>query len=232
MIVFAFLLRAHSAVIAFLSIGSILATQLLIPGASQAGELYSPLIRIILIPGHTGIWQCFYPLVPWLGITGFGIIFGRLMRKKRGKVFRYTLIVGAAFLILFVFVRWIGGYGNFHTWENGWISFLNVTKYPPSLSFILLTLGISFLLLYLFSKVEGVLPRIGRPLLIFGRSALFFYIVHLYLYGVIGIAFPKGTSYPFMYLLWFIGLLILYPMCLWYGTFKRKQPKESVWRFF
>jgi uncharacterized membrane protein len=232
MIVFAFLMRANTVFIAFLSIGSILVTQWLIPGSSEASVLYAPLIRLILIPGHTGLWQCFYPLLPWLGITGFGIIFGKLLLKNREKIFRYTLIVGIIFLIFFVFVRWISGYGNFHSWNNGWIAFLNVTKYPPSLSFVLLILGINLLLLFLFSRTEQALLHIERPLLIFGRSALFFYVVHLYLYATIGLAFPNGVSYQLMYLFWFIGLLILFPMCLWYGKFKQKKTIESVWKFF
>jgi uncharacterized membrane protein len=232
MIVFAFLLRANTVFIALLSIGSILFTQWLTPGASEVSVLYTPLHRLMLIPGHTGLWQSFYPLIPWLGITGFGIIFGKLLLKNREKLFRYTLIVGVTFLIFFVFIRWIGGYGNFHAWNNGWIAFLNVTKYPPSLSFVLLTLGINLLLLFLFSRIEETLPHIGQPLLIFGRSALFFYVVHLYLYATIGCAFPNGTSYQLMYLFWFIGLLILFPLCLWYGKFKRKKTIESIWKFF
>lgn len=232
MIVFALLLRANAALIAFLSIVSILVTQWLTPGASEASVLYAPLLRLILIPGHTGLWQSFYPIIPWFGITGFGIIFGKLLLKNAEKLFRYTLIVGMIFLIFFVFIRWISGFGNFHLWNNGWIAFLNVTKYPPSLSFIALTMGINLLLLFLFSRIEQALPRIGQPLLIFGRTALFFYVVHMYLYAIIGFAFPSGTSYQLMYLFWFIGLLILFPICLWYGKFKRKKPIESVWRFF
>lgn len=234
MIGFALLLRlrANTAFIALLSIGSILAVQSLTPGAPQSGVLFSPLLRVILIPGHTGLWQCFYPLIPWLGVTGFGIIFGELLLKNREKLFRYTAVVGTGCLIFFVFLRWTGGYGNFHAWDNGWMSFLNVTKYPPSLSFILLTLGINFLLLYLFSRMEHLLPRIGRPLLIFGRSALFFYIAHLYLFAVIGFAFPNGAAFQLMYLVWLLGLLLLYPMCRWYEGFKRSKPVESVWRYF
>ncbi len=232
MIVFALLLRANPALIAIISAGSILATQVLTPGATQVEVLYTPVQRLILIPGHTDMWQVLYPLLPWMGITGFGIIFAGLLLKNREKVFRYTPVVGVVFLITFVILRWQGGFGNFHAPANDWISFLNLTKYPPSLSFILLTLGINLLLLYLFFRTKQLLPRIGRPLLIFGRSALFFYLVHLYLYAIIGIAFPGGTSYQLMYLIWLIGLSILYPLCLRYGTFKRKKPIESVWKFF
>jgi len=232
MIIFALLLRANTFFITFLSIGSILITQWLTPGASDTSVLYTPLLRILLIPGHTDLWQSFYPLIPWLCLTGFGFIFGKLLLKNREKLFQYTGIVGVTFLVFFVFIRWMGGYGNFHEWNNGWIAFLNVTKYPPSLSFIFLTMGINLLLLFMFSKIEYTLSHIGQPLLIFGRSALFFYIVHLYLYAIIGLAFPNGTSYQLMYLFWFIGLLILYPMCFWYGKFKRKKTLKSLWKFF
>jgi uncharacterized membrane protein len=232
MILFALLLRANTVFIAILSIGSILVTQWLTPGASEASVLYSPILRLLLIPGHTGGWQIFYPLIPWLGITGFGLIFGKLLLKDREKFFRYTLFIGVTFLFFFVFVRWLGGFGNFHAWNAGWIAFLNVTKYPPSLSFILLTMGINLLVLSRFAKIESTLTQIGQPLLIFGQSALFFYIVHLYLYAAIGFAFPDGTSYQRMYLFWFIGLLILYPMCWWYGKFKREKTIDSIWKFF
>lgn len=230
MILFAFLLRAGTALIAFLSAGAILATQLFTPGASEAGVLYSPLLRLLLIPGHTGMWQSFYPLVPWMGLTGVGVIFGKLLPKYRQKLFGYILVIGGIFLILFLFIRSSSGFGNFHAGDDGVISFLNVTKYPPSLAFILLMLGLNFVLLFLFSKSDKALSRFGQPLLIFGRTALFFYIVHLYLYAVIGFAFPHGTSYGLMYLFWFLGLLILFPLCLWYGRFKREKPIESLWR--
>jgi len=232
MIIFAFLMRANSAIIAFLSISSVLITQWLIPGTSEANILYSPLLRLVLIPGHTGLWQSFYPSIPWFGITGLGIIFGKLMLSSQDRLFRNIRTVGVIFLILFVLIRLIGGFGNFHSWNNGLISFLNVTKYPPSLSYVLLTLGIILLILYLLSKTGRALTSIGKPLLIFGRTALFFYISHLYLYATIGFAFPNGTSYQLMYLLWLTGLLILYPICLWYGKFKQKKAIDSLWKLF
>ena len=232
MIVFAFLMRVRTMGIVLLSIGSILFTQWFTPSASEAGVLYSPLLRILFIPGQTGLWQSFYPLVPWLGITGFGILFGKLLHKKGEKAFRYILLAGVGFLVLFLLIRWTGGFGNFHPSENGWIGFLNVTKYPPSLAFICLTLGINFGLLFLFFKIEPALRHTGQPLLVFGRSPLFFYIAHIYLYAIVGLAFPNGTSYQVMYLFWFIGLMILFPLCLWYGKFKMKKPIESVWKLF
>jgi hypothetical protein len=112
------------------------------------------------------------------------------------------------------------------------IAFLNVTKYPPSLAFLSLTLGGDWLLLYGLSKIELAPRGPGQPLFVFGRSALFFYVAHMYLCATIGLAFPGGVSYPVIYLAWLIGLAVLFPACSWYGDFKRRKPLESVWKMF
>jgi hypothetical protein len=94
-----------------------------------------------------------------------------------------------------------------------------------------LTLGVDLLLLALLAR--GRLARWGQPLLVFGRSPLFFYIAHLYLYGLIGLALgPRGTGVAPMYLYWLLGLAILYPLCWLYGRFKQRQPPDSPWRLF
>lgn len=232
MIAIALLMRAGTGLVALVSVGSILATQWLTPSAAEAGVLYSPLLRILLIPGQTGPMQSYYPLIPWLAPTGFGVLFGGLLRGKGPRAFRYALPAGVGLLGLFVLLRWAGGFGNIHVGEGGWIGFLNVTKYPPSLAFLSLTLGANLVLLYGASRIEPALLSAGRPLLVFGRSALFFYMAHMYLYGVAGLAFPGGASYPVIYLAWLAGLAILFPLCAWYGTFKRTTPIGSVWKLF
>ena len=65
---------------------------------------------------------------------------------------------------------------------------------------------------------------------VFGSSPLFFYIAHLYLYTFMGWAFPHGMGLTHMVPLWFTGILILYPLCLWYGRFKQSRPADSMWR--
>lgn len=232
MIFWSFFLRFSYSVFVSLSIIAILATQSLIPGADNAGFLYSPWLRLMLIPGQTGIWQVFYPFIPWLGLTGLGLAFGRLLRQNRDRAYRSALIGGAAFLLLFGFFRTLGSLGDFHAQGSSWIDFFNLTKYPPSLEFILLTLGVDLLLLFLLSKVETLLRSWGKFLVLFGSTALFFYVAHLYLYALIGFAFPNGTSFGLLYCLWLLGLVLLYPMCLWYRRFKEQKPAESVWRFF
>jgi hypothetical protein len=71
----------------------------------------------------------------------------------------------------------------------------------------------------------------GQPLLVFGRSPLLFYLAHLYLYGLIGLAIaPAGMPIAQMYPYWLAGLVILYFVCRWYGAFKHRQAPNSLWR--
>jgi hypothetical protein len=85
----------------------------------------------------------------------------------------------------------------------------------------------------LFARASEGLKRFFKPLVVFGRAPLFFYLTHLFLYAGLGLWLaPDGTSIPKMYLYWLLGLLILYPLCLWYGQLKHRQPPHSILRFF
>jgi uncharacterized membrane protein len=234
MIFSALLIRLKSGLIFGLSLTTILLAQWLTPDPSQADRLFSPLLRMILIPGQTGPIQVFYSAIPWLGFAGLGLIFGRWVFRNAGQAYRRAFLLGILSLVLFAGVRIIGGFGNIHPPESlGWMDFLHVTKYPPSIAFLLLTLGIVMLFLFLFSRLEEDIKSWGKPLLVFGRSALFFYLIHLYVFGIAGLFFiPQGTGIPLMYVLWLDGLFLLYPLCLWYGKFKRQKAPESAWRFF
>ena len=233
MVVWALLRRLKSSLIIGLSLAFMLLTQILVPSAESVDKLYSPVIRMILIPGQTGTVRVLYPLLPWLGITGLGIVFGRGLIRDRKKTLRWTLFIGATSLILFIIVRAFGSFGNFHPPQGtGPVAFLNVTKYPPSLAFILLTMGLNWLLLYLLTKRETAPAKWAGPVLVFGQTALFFYLVHLYLYALIGFAFPQGTGYGLLYVIWFIGLAALCLLCFLYRRFKSKKSIDSIWRFF
>ncbi len=232
MLVWSFLLRFNSAMIVTLSVVTILITQLLIPDPENAAVPYSPVLRLLLIPGQTGMWQVFYPVLPWLGVAGLGIAWGRMIRHDRNRAYRGALVGGISAIICFTLLRLFGEFGEFHAMTSGWVGFLNVTKYPPSLDFILLTLGVDLLLLILLARIEAQVQRWAKFLIVFGGSALFFYIVHLYLYACVGVAFPNGTTFGVMYAVWILGLVPLYPLCRWYQRFKSRRPPESVWRFF
>jgi uncharacterized membrane protein len=235
MIVCAFLLRLNAIVLACISLLAVLLTQALIPGPDKVAELYSPLARLLLIPGHTNIVQVFYPLLPWLGLAVFGLIFARWILDNPAAVPRKAALIGAGFLLLFLLVRLTAGFGNIHPVNNStWITFLNVTKYPPSLAYILLTLGVDLLLLALFAGIVTTLRRWAKPLFVFGQTALFFYLAHLYLYAVMGLTITPagGTSLGWMYAYWAGGLVLLCLLCIRYRKFKHATAPNSVWRFF
>jgi uncharacterized membrane protein len=212
-------------------LAAILATNVLMPDLIHSP--ISPLMRLLLVPGQTGNVLVYYPAIPWLGLTGLGLVWGRWLLESRQQAYRRAFVVGLACLMLFVVVRQAGGWGNILPARGaGWMAFLNVVKYPPSLVFILLTLGIDLVLLSALGRVESSLPR-WHPLLAFGSSPLFFYIAHLYLYGIIGLAFyPKGAGLLLLYPLWLAGLVLLYPLCWAFGQFKQRQATDSPWRFF
>ena len=132
-------------------------------------------------------------------------------------------------------------------------SFFYITKYPPSFSFIAFSMSLNFLLLALFGALPEKLARRIPTLLTFGQSALFFYVVHMLLFfWLLGplvktwFGHDLGYTDPFkgkpaigtsgepaaMWVTWVVGLVILWPLCRWYGRFKSTKEVNSVWRFF
>ncbi|MFC1836212.1 DUF1624 domain-containing protein, partial [Thermodesulfobacteriota bacterium] len=231
LILCSFLIRLPDVAIVIVSAAALTATQWLVMSA-DATELYSPLVRLFLIPGHTDRLLVFYPILPWFGIAGFGMVFGRGLLRHQTRAYAIGFLVGVVFLALFLSDRLVGAFGDFHRVAPGWIGLFNTTKYPPSLTFELMTLGMDLVLLAFFALGADRLGRLAQPFIVYGQSALFFYILHLYLYSLIGFAFPHGTSILTLYVSWLVGLLILYPLCYWYGRFKHSRPIESIWRFF
>ena len=237
MVFWGFLLRLSSWLVLLVSIGAIAVTQaVMLAVMGRATDFhalsFSPLARLFLVPGKSGALFVIYPLIPWLGLTGLGIVFGRYLSDgKRGASQAFAW--GATFLAIFVAVRLFGGVGNIHVpVPDGWIGFLNVTKYPPSLAFITMTLGVDLTVLGIFAIACNGNELWAVPLLSFGRCALFFYIVHLYIFALIGFAFPHGAPITMAYPVWAVGLTILFPLCRAYERFKHGRPAESLWRLF
>lgn len=230
MVVWGLLFRLPTFAVIAVSVAAIGLTQVVVSEFADPRAVYPPFMRMLLIPGHTDEWMVFYPTIPWMGITGLGMVLGRLLQGHHAGVVRGLCISGAGALVLFVIICLLDGFGNFHRAEPGWIGFFNLTKYPPDLSFLLLTTGIDLLLLRSWMWLESRNPSGGQIMAVFGSSPLFFYITHLYLYALMGWAFPHGMGLVQMLLFWIAGLLILYPFCLWYGRFKQGRPTGSLWR--
>ena len=160
-----------------------------------------------------------------------GTVYGRSLQQNPAQAYRRAFWLGTAALLLFIPLRYLGGFGNIRPAAGQeWIAMLNVVKYPPSITFLLLTLGTNLLLLALFSRLPDL---ILWPLAVFGQVPLFFYISHLFLYGFWGRWIdPAGVGIPRMIPVWLLGLLILWPLCWLYGRFKHGRPPDSLWRFF
>lgn len=235
MVIGTFFLRLHTSLLLILSTMIMVGIQFFVPDSSQATHLYPPLIRTLYIPGRTGIFQSFYPIIPWLGIVLFGMAFGKWLLKDRDRAYRKGLLLGGTFIALFFIIRILGGFGNIHPPAgSGFISFMNVTKYPPSLSYAFWNIGLCLVLLWIFSKMKSSHQLWRKPFLVYGRASLFFYISHLYIFAIIGLFFASqgGSGLAVMYPIWLAALGILYPLCHFFRTFKKKKPLQSLWRLF
>jgi uncharacterized membrane protein len=194
-----------------------------------------------------------YPPIPWLGVMLVGFACGKLFQhsiEARKKIF---VKIGVAALSLFVLLRFINIYGDPAPWSKQkdalytFLAFINVTKYPPSLLFCLLMLAFMFLI---FALIEGVKNKYTNVVETYGKVPLFYFVVHwyilhpivfvmVYLQGfktsdmVFGFNFgrPKegsGVNLWLIYLVWIGVVILMYPLCEWYGKYK-KQHREKKW---
>lgn len=204
----------------------------LAPDPSQWGFTFDAVNNILLVPGGVrGLWVT-YPVLPWLELVTFGMVLGHWLKTDQVKAYKRALWLGVTFLIAFFAVRFADGFGNLRPRPgNAWIDYLNVVKYPPSIAFTLLTTGVNLILLSSFSWMSEGLQRLIQPVVVFGRQPLFFYVTHLFVYAALGhVLTPAGTCILAMYPYWLLGLLILYPLCLWYGSVQRRWPERSIVR--
>jgi uncharacterized membrane protein len=192
-----------------------------------------------------------YPLVPWIGVMAAGYAVGTLYQLNAQRRRRWLLIIGGTATALFIIIRAINLYGDPFAWSQQKnfvftvLSFVNTSKYPPSLLFLLMTLGPAILLLALFESRTSDGP-IRRFFVTFGRVPLFFYLLQWFTAHIISIllhlAFGKpigsllqspinfgappqgiGFNLAIVYLSWIIGVLLLYPLCKWFAGVKQRR---------
>ncbi len=209
---------------------------------------------LIDTPGHT-LFEL-YPLIPWIGVTAAGYGLGQIYRWSSERRKKFLLPAGLGASAAFVILRAINIYGDPQRWStqrstaHTVLSFLNTTKYPPSLLYLLMTLGPALLFLW---AVDGGTPRWLRPALVFGKVPMFYYLLHVPLIHLIAVAvcygrygqahwmfespdldnFPMtrppgwGYSLPVIYLVWIAVVLALYPLCRWFAGLK--QRRSDAW---
>lgn len=250
MIVMALLVRLPLAVIAAFGILMIAAHNAI--RVDAAGWFW----QVLYSGGPIGDWDrgpvlfVLYSLIPWVGVMAAGYAFGAVIIAEPARRRRLCLAIGVGATVLFVILRAVNGYGDPRPWsgERGpaWLSFLNTTKYPASLDFLLMTLGPSIAVLPLLETARG---RLARWLEVFGRVPLFYYLLHIplihaaalvvslirdgrvepWLFGnhpaMIGTA-PEGYmwSLPLLYLVWIAMVVLLYFPCRWFAAVKAGHP--------
>lgn len=230
MIALALLIHLPVRVLASLSVAVIalhnLADPISLPGLHQLG--------VFQVHGATVVIS--YTLIPWFAVMSAGFCFGEIFTKHKQWMPAIGLGLTAAFLI----IRTVNIYGDPAHWSGGILSFLRCNKYPPSLDFLLMTLGPAILLLSLFDKLQF---RPFSPLLIFGRVPLFYFLVHLYLIHLLAVAltwiryrqlvpvnpllriYPPGYGYRLwaVYVIWIAIMAMLYPLCFWFASVKQRR---------
>ncbi|MEJ2411881.1 MAG: heparan-alpha-glucosaminide N-acetyltransferase domain-containing protein [Anaerolineales bacterium] len=228
------ILNLHPSYLGIVAGGLFLLLELFAPDLAQWGLNFDQLLGVLLIyGGGQGNFWVNYPLLAWLEIVVFGLLFGKLILADEKKAFRTAGRLGSFFLVSFVIVRNLNGFGNIRTLPtDSWTGFLSVVKYPPSMAYVLLTMGVNLILLRIFSGLGRVWLGDKNPVLVFGRTALFSYVSHIVIYILLGrLLVPAGTSLGVMYLLWLVGLGVLYWPAYWFGLFKSGQPSRSWVRF-
>ena len=177
-----------------------------------------------------------YPMLPWLSMMIFGWVFGRWLLSRRDepnaevRSARLMTWIGIGSLAVFAVVRGFNTFGNQQLFrlDASWVQWLHVSKYPPSVAFTALELGLMCLILaglFLLQRRQGDDVNYSNPVLVFGQTAFFFYVVHIFFYEttarLLGLYQANGLLASTVAMT--VGLVVLYPVCRWYRGFKAKH---------
>jgi uncharacterized membrane protein len=215
--------------------------------------------HVLHVPGEFKVtsgfsFQAYYPLIPWIGVMGAGYAFGPIMQREPAARRSWLVRLGIGLTAAFVVLRLGNAYGDPKPWTpqtSGLFtvfSFLNCTKYPPSLCYLLMTVGPGLLLL---AWCDRGVPGWLKPALVFGRVPFFYYILHLPLihglayimhltrhgygnYSSFGGGKPPsdaGVGLFLTYVAWALAVAMLYPLCRWFADLKRRR-REAWLSYF
>jgi uncharacterized membrane protein len=198
-----------------------------------------------------------YPIIPWIAVMALGYYFGQFYDQSFGEAKRKKLfnILGISALLLFAILRFTNVYGDpipfkdYGPVSKDMISFFNPTKYPPSLDYLLMTLGVALLFL---ANTESLKGRVVGFFSTFGRVPFFYYIIHIYVIHLLAMLFAqlsgygwksmvldnwvtelpglKGYGFPLwvVYLVWIFVIAMLYPLCKKFDRYKQMN-KQKWW---
>jgi uncharacterized membrane protein len=222
-----------------------------------AGPLWSILHQPGAIPIDGIVFLVGYPLVPWVAVMAAGYCFGPVMSLSPRARQSWMVGIGLGMILAFFALRGSNGYGDPVPWSSEIpgktiLSFFRCTKYPPSLDFLLMTLGPALLILAWFDRLDQTTTQLSpsNPLIVFGRVPLFYFLIHFLLihlltipaallrYGKIGFLkntlpslggssdlYPPDYGYGLavVYGVWILIVLVMYPLCLWFSRLKARR---------
>ena len=271
MVALALLARLPVAVVAAIGVAIIAGHNLLDPGvqAFMTGSAQAPahplwkLLYLGFYDGPVRLWgeadlMVLYSFVPWVGVMATGYAFGAVLAQEPARRDRLCLAIGLGATALFLVLRGFNLYGDPRPWSPpgppspegpppmpALLAFLNTTKYPASLQFLLMTLGPTIALMPALERARGVPARI---IAVFGRVPFFFYVLHIPLIHALALGvsrirlgevshwlfsnFPMGNppppdgyawSLPLLYMVWAVAIALLYPACRWFAGLKARR---------
>jgi len=252
MICMAAIARLPARAVLALGLAILLLYPLAVPATAGATGALAVVRTFTIAPGPipgTPI-LAFYAFVPWLSVMCLGFGLAPVFRRARKERFRLLLPLAIGLLIAFGLLRLLDGYGDPSPWTyqatplRTFLSFMNVSKYPPSPDYVFATLGISILL---FLTLEALRGPIATVLLAYGRTPLFTYVCHIYILHLMTVAVVLATGFPFaaathvvddparlvqlnwgfglgvVYLAWAATLVLLAPLSLWFAGVKARR---------
>jgi uncharacterized membrane protein len=213
----------------------------------SAGWVWNFLHQPARLHGSRATVFALYSLIPWVGVMAAGYALGPVMQldetQRRRTLMRLGMGVTAGFFVL----RATGLYGDPATWswQSTWpatlLSFLNCEKYPPSLLYLMMTLGPALMLLSLVERARG---RIADWVMVFGRVPFLYYVAHIFLIHLLAVVFAKvvygdaswligafpprkpagwGMGLPGVYAVWLLVVVALHPLCRWFAALKQRR---------
>ena len=196
-----------------------------------------------------------YPFLPWLGLMILGYCLGKLYLDSTDSKYRkkFLLTTGITMIALFIVIRFINAYGDMHHWSHQKtaiftiLDFINTTKYPPSLLYMLMTIGPALIFI---PFAENISNPLSKMITVFGKVPFFYYILHIFLIRSLSWIFffssghswaqldfthfregqiPEGIGYPLwvVYVVWICVIIILYFPCKWYSRYK--ETHHQLW---
>lgn len=260
-VILGFLVRLPLGILTTLSIAVIALHNLLDPIPASAFGSAAWLWNILHQPGLIRldgvVVFAAYPLVPWFAVMSAGFCFGRIALLTESSRRKWLVNIGLGLTMAFFLIRWLNVYGDPQPWSlqqtpvRTLLSFLRCTKYPPSLDFLLMTLGPSLLI---WAWLDRAHLSTYNPLIVFGRVPLFYFIGHFYLvhaltfllalirYGTVSFLrnplpsmggsvalYPPGFGYDLrtVYLVWLLVVVAMYAPCLFFARLKERR--KSWW---